>query len=127
MVSLEKLGYFLPQGFLFSGVSLQINRGDKVGLVGKNGAGKSTLLRLLTGQTLPSEGKIHLPKECKLGFLSQDIKIDTELSVFAYLEQSNPKLTHLKTRLDEINDALTQREDYESTLGFAWQEHQKRG
>jgi ATP-binding cassette subfamily F protein 3 len=114
MVSLEKLGYFLPQGFLFSGVSLQINRGDKVGLVGKNGAGKSTLLRLLTGQTLPSEGKIHLPKECKLGFLSQDIKIDTELSVFAYLEQSNPKLTHLKTRLDEINNALTQREDYES-------------
>ena len=114
MISFEKLGYFLPQGFLYSGVSLQINRGDKIGLVGKNGAGKSTLFRLITGQIAPSEGKIHLPKECRLGILSQDIKINTEVSVFTYLEQSNPQLTHLKTRIDEINDALTQRDDYES-------------
>ena len=114
MISFEKLGYFLPQGFLFSNVSLQINRGDKIGLVGKNGAGKSTLLRLLTGQTTPSEGKIHLPKDCRLGFLSQDIKIETELSVFAFLEQSNLELNRLKNRLEEINEDLTVRTDYES-------------
>ena len=114
MISFEKLGYFLPQGFLFSGVSLQINRGDKIGLVGKNGAGKSTLLRLLTGQTSPSEGKIHLPKDCRLGFLSQDIKIETELSVFSFLEQSNPDLNRLKNRLEAINEDLTIRTDYES-------------
>ena len=114
MISFEKLGYFLPQGFLYSGVSLQINRGDKIGLVGKNGAGKSTLFRLLTGQIAPSEGKIHLPKECRLGFLSQDIKIETELSVFSFLEQSNAQLKVLKNRLEEINDELTVRTDYES-------------
>ena len=89
MISLEKLGYFLPQGFLFSDVSLQINRGDKIGLVGKNGAGKSTMLRLLTGQIQPSEGRIHLPKEMKIGMLSQDIKINTSKSVFEYLVTSN--------------------------------------
>ncbi|MBM3164365.1 MAG: ABC-F family ATP-binding cassette domain-containing protein [Bacteroidetes bacterium] len=114
MISLEKLGYFLPQGYLFAEVSLQINRGDKIGLVGKNGAGKSTLLRLLTGQTTPSEGKIHFPKNCRYGFLSQDIKIETELSVFSYLEQSNDQFTQLKTRLEEINNELTLRTDYES-------------
>lgn len=114
MISFEKLGYFLPQGFLFSEVSLQINRGDKIGLVGKNGAGKSTMLRLLTGQIQPTEGKIHLPKELKIGLLSQDIKIESSHSVFDYLVLSNATLTKLKNRIDAINEALTTRTDYES-------------
>ncbi|MFN4911387.1 MAG: ABC-F family ATP-binding cassette domain-containing protein [Flavobacteriales bacterium] len=115
MISFEKLGYFLPQGYLFSDVSLQINKGDKIGLVGKNGAGKSTMLRLLTRQIQPSEGKIHLPKELNIGLLSQDIKIETTLSVFEYLVTSNPTLTVLKEHIDKINDALTTRTDYESS------------
>ena len=115
MISFEKLGYFLPQGYLFSDVSLQINKGDKIGLVGKNGAGKSTMLRLLTRQIQPSEGKIHLPKELNISLLSQDIKIETTLSVFEYLVTSNPTLTVLKERIDKINDALTTRTDYESS------------
>ena len=102
MISFEKLAYFLPQGYLFSEVSLQINRGDKIGLVGKNGAGKSTMLRLLTGQIQASEGKIHLPKELKIGLLSQDIRIDTKLSVFDYLVTSNPTLTKLNSRIEAI-------------------------
>ena len=114
MISLEKLGYFLPQGFLFSDVSLQINRGDKIGLVGKNGAGKSTMLRLLTGQIQPSEGRIHLPKEMKIGMLSQDIKINTSKSVFEYLVTSNHVLTGLNEKIEQINEALTTRTDYES-------------
>ena len=40
MINLVQLGVFLPQGHLFKDVSLQINRGDKIGLTGKNGAGK---------------------------------------------------------------------------------------
>lgn len=114
MISFEKLGYFLPQGFLFSDVSLQINRGDKIGLVGKNGAGKSTMLRLINGQIQPSEGKVHLPKDLKLGFLSQDIKISTSQTVFNYLVTSNTLLTELGKKIEYINEALTSRTDYES-------------
>ena len=47
MINLVQLGVFLPQGHLFKDVSLQINRGDKIGLNGKNGSVKSTLLKLL--------------------------------------------------------------------------------
>ena len=39
MINLEQLGVHLPQGYLFENVGLQINKGDKIGLVGKNGAG----------------------------------------------------------------------------------------
>ena len=114
MINLDNLGVHLPQGYLFNEISLQINKGDKIGLVGKNGAGKSTLLKLIAGWDKPSEGRIHKPKDCTVGFLTQDIEIDTNKTVFDYLKFSNETLNHIRTKLDDINDQLTTRTDYES-------------
>ncbi|MBI1836430.1 MAG: ABC-F family ATP-binding cassette domain-containing protein [Flavobacteriia bacterium] len=114
MINLEQLGVHLPQGYLFQGINVQINKGDKIGLAGKNGAGKSTLLKLISGKDNPTEGKVHRPKDVVIGYLTQDIKIDTDLSVFEFLNQSNETLTILKHRIEEINQALTVRTDYES-------------
>lgn len=116
MINLEKLAYFLPQGYLFQNASLQINKGDKVGLVGKNGAGKSTLLKILSGRIKPSEGNVHLPKGTVMGYLTQDIVIDSNQSVFEYLNCSNERIDFIRKRLDEINNELTTRTDYESVL-----------
>ena len=114
MINLEQLGVHLPQGYLFQGITVQINKGDKIGLAGKNGAGKSTLLKLISGKDQPSEGKIHKPKDLSIGYLTQDIKLDTKLSVFEFLNQSNELLTRLKNRLEVINQELVTRTDYES-------------
>jgi ATP-binding cassette subfamily F protein 3 len=59
------------QNLLFDSISFKINSGEKVGLVGKNGHGKSTLLRLITGETDPDEGEIIIPKNYKIGYLTQ--------------------------------------------------------
>ena len=114
MIQLEKLGYFLPQGYLFEQVSLQVNRGDKIGLVGKNGAGKSTMLKLLSGHITPSEGAIHQPKGLKYGYLTQDIVIKSKETVYNYLFLSNHELNRIRERLDFINHELVNRTDYES-------------
>jgi ATP-binding cassette subfamily F protein 3 len=114
MINLEGLGYHLPQGYLFSQINLQINSGDKIGLVGKNGAGKSTLLKLLSGREKPTEGRIHSSKETTIGFLTQDIVIDTNQSLFDYLNYSNEELNKLRDQIDDINHQLTTRTDYES-------------
>jgi ATP-binding cassette subfamily F protein 3 len=114
MIQLDRLGYFLPQGHLFVNVNLQINRGDKVGLVGKNGAGKSTLLRILSGKIQATEGQIHHPKNLKFGFLTQDIHIDVQKSVYDFLFYSNELLNQIRQRLDDINEQLITRTDYES-------------
>lgn len=114
MIQFDRLGYFLPQGYLFSNVNLQINKGDKVGLVGKNGAGKSTLLRILAGSTKPTDGQVHHPKSLKFGFLTQDIHIDSDKSVYDFLFYSNATLNEIRERLDEINNELTFRTDYEA-------------
>ena len=57
---------------LFEGVSLQLNRGDRYGVVGANGSGKSTFLKMLTGEEGASEGEIAIPKRARLGVLRQD-------------------------------------------------------
>jgi len=114
VINFDNLGVYLPQGFLFQQVSLQINRGDKIGLVGKNGAGKSTMLSILYGKNSATHGKIHRPKDLSMGFLTQDILIDTTQSVFDYLNNSNPKITSLRNDIEQINEQLTTRTDYES-------------
>src|ERR1051325_4689906 len=57
---------------LFADVSLQINRGDRIGMVGPNGAGKSTLFSLILGEATPDDGKITFERGVTLGFLPQE-------------------------------------------------------
>ncbi len=57
---------------LFEEASLQVNRGDRVGLVGPNGAGKSTLFSLILGEASPDEGKVSIEKSATIGFLPQE-------------------------------------------------------
>lgn len=114
MIQLEQVSIHLPQGYLFKDITVQINSNDKIGLVGKNGAGKSTMLKLIAEHDKPSEGAIHKPKDTTIGFLTQDIKLDSQQSVFEYLVSSNQTLKTINSRIEEINKELVAREDYES-------------
>jgi ATP-binding cassette, subfamily F, member 3 len=57
---------------LFSDSSLQVNRGNRIGLIGPNGAGKSTLFSLILGHDSPDEGAIVLQKGARAGYLPQE-------------------------------------------------------
>ena len=58
---------------LFIDASMQINPGDKVGLVGPNGAGKSTIFRLIAGEETADDGSVERPKKLTLGYFRQDV------------------------------------------------------
>jgi len=55
---------------LMQGVSFRVDRGDKIGLVGRNGAGKTTLTKILAGEGMPTDGRIDRTGE--VGYLPQD-------------------------------------------------------
>ncbi len=114
MIRLNNLSYHLPQGFLYKNISMFIDRGHKIGLTGKNGAGKSTLLRLVAGEIKPTEGTIVRNKELNIGYLTQDIIIQKDVTIRNYIEQSNRTITDLTAQLEEVNEALVSRTDYES-------------
>lgn len=81
MVSVNNLFVAFGDRILFDHVSLFIGIREKIGLVGKNGAGKSTLLKILNGSEKPLEGNISKSSEITIGYLAQELEIDTSISV----------------------------------------------
>jgi len=61
---------------LFSDVTLQMNAGERLGLVGRNGFGKTTLFRLILGQEEPDSGAITIPRNYRIGHLEQHLHFD---------------------------------------------------
>lgn len=114
MISLENIGIHFPQGYLFSNVNLQINKGDRIGLTGKNGAGKSTLLKVISENEKASEGQLHKQKNINIGFLNQDILINSDKNLYKYIFDSNELINKQLKRIEEINGKLESSTDYES-------------
>jgi ATP-binding cassette subfamily F protein 3 len=72
VLALEHLGHRFDGPFLFREVSLQLQRGERVALVGANGSGKSTMLKLISGQLVPAEGQVRLGTNVHLGYYTQE-------------------------------------------------------
>ena len=62
-----------PQ-ILFEDVSFLINKGERIGLVGKNGTGKSTLFRMILGQENYDSGTLSIPRGYRIGALEHERK-----------------------------------------------------
>ncbi len=99
---------------LFSGISFVINENDKIALMGKNGAGKSTLLKIVAGMNKPSSGNISAPKEAVIAYLPQHLLTEDNCSVREEASKAFQEYLSMKLEIDEINEQLTVRTDYES-------------
>jgi ATP-binding cassette, subfamily F, member 3 len=99
---------------LFSDVSFAINENDKIALMGKNGAGKSTLLKIIAGASKPSTGNISAPKEAVIAYLPQHLLTKDDATVFEETSKAFAEVFDMKAEIDEINEQLTIRTDYES-------------
>jgi ATP-binding cassette subfamily F protein 3 len=99
---------------LFSDVTFAINENDKIALMGKNGAGKSTLLKIIAGVSKPSTGSVSVPKEAVVAYLPQHLLTSDGATVMEEASKAFGEIFKMKAEIDEINDQLTIRTDYES-------------
>lgn len=74
MLNIESISKGFGDQILFDAAGMQINPGERVGLVGRNGHGKTTLLNMIAGLDHPDEGRISLPSGYRMGMLTQHIK-----------------------------------------------------
>ena len=99
---------------LFSKITFKLEKGNRVGLVGKNGAGKSTLLKVISGDIENDGGTLALEKEVKIGFLRQDIDFVQGRTILEEAYQAFEEIVDLESKLAQINEELATRTDYES-------------
>jgi ATPase subunit of ABC transporter with duplicated ATPase domains len=74
MISFSNIQKQYGKQLIFVDASFQLNPGEKVGLVGPNGAGKTTLFRMATGEELPDDGEVSVPKKLTIGYFRQDVE-----------------------------------------------------
>src|SRR5438874_1126724 len=119
MLTVSQLSKSFAGRALFDDVSLQVNRGDRIGLVGPNGAGKSTLFSLILGEISPDNGTIAIEKNANIGFLPQETAAAGDETVLELALAVSPELVHAQKVIkqheqeqeQETNDA-----DYHKAL-----------
>ncbi|MEE9347829.1 MAG: ABC-F family ATP-binding cassette domain-containing protein [Robiginitomaculum sp.] len=86
MLHLNDITYRIEGRPLFDKATLAINKGSKVGFVGRNGTGKSTLFHLIKGVITPDDGSINIRKGARLGFVDQEVPSGPQSLIDTVLE-----------------------------------------
>jgi len=102
LIAAEGLGHGYHDEWLFKNLTLGINSGQRVALVGINGAGKSTLLKLLAERFPPLEGKIVKNKAVKIGFLDQEPQFAEGFSISDHIFSLENKQQQLIKEYEEL-------------------------
>jgi len=130
MINIANLSKNYGPKILFKDVSLNINQGEKIGLIGPNGTGKSTLFSLILQEIETSAGEVRLNKGVHIGYLPQESSFTSERTVLAELTEGDERIMRFKQEKEELesmNQAGSKRygevlHDLE-TLGFFELEH----
>ncbi|GAT63832.1 ABC-F family ATP-binding cassette domain-containing protein [Paludibacter jiangxiensis] len=114
MITVDGLTVEFSGATLFKDISFSINEKDRIALMGKNGAGKSTLLKILAGAQKPTRGKVSAPKDTVIAYLPQHLMTDNNRTVFEEAARAFASIFDMESRINEINEQLATRTDYES-------------
>lgn len=99
VLSVEGLSKSYGSRELFSDISFEIKRGEKVALIGNNGTGKTTILKIINGQLEADSGKIKLGSKVHIGYYDQEHQVlDPEKTLFDELQDTYPHLDNTTIR-----------------------------
>ncbi len=87
-------------------VTFSLQKGEKMGLIGVNGCGKTTLMRLISGETQPDEGAVHMSKDLRVGYLAQINDIDPADTVRGAMLRVFEAVIAVEKRLGELEKEM---------------------
>lgn len=99
VLSVEHLSKSFPGQTLFTDISFEIKRGERVALIGNNGTGKTTMLKILNGILEADTGEFVLGSKVQIGYYDQEHHVlHTEKTIFQEISDTYPTLTETEIR-----------------------------
>ncbi len=118
ILSLHNLRMDFVERNLFSNLTFDVEKGDKVGFIGANGVGKTTLFKIINGEISQTQGNIFISKDTVLGYMEQHActhpdrcVFDELLSVFDYLIEYENELKNLEIKIEQFNHRIDKNKD----------------
>ncbi len=106
LITIENLTKQYSERLLFDRANLQINEGDRIGLIGVNGSGKSTLLRIVAGLESPDSGAVAIPGGVRIEYLAQEPALDDGISVLETIFRSDSPQMRLLRAYEQMSRKL---------------------
>jgi ATP-binding cassette subfamily F protein 3 len=108
LIQAAQVGFAYGGNQIFTNVSFEIRRGDRLALIGTNGSGKSTLFRLLAREDTPYSGAVTWQRGLTVGYMTQDSYLPTGSTVLDILEEARPSADSLDRQLHELEAQMTE-------------------
>ena len=114
----DEITHEFPTKEVFNSVTVGLNEGDRIGIVGRNGDGKSTLMKILTKQLVPDVGRITWRGNLQVGVLTQVDEIDPSLSVAMAVVGDRPQFEWASDpKIRDVLKGLVADLDWEQNVG----------
>lgn len=114
MISINNISVHFTGTYIFNDVSFLVNDRDRIGLVGKNGAGKTTMLNIIAGELEPEKGDISSPSGQSIGYLKQEMSINSKRNVIDEARQAFKEHMNLEAEIAKLTSDISHRTDFES-------------
>ncbi len=123
LVSLQdvKIAFGGPE--LLDGVTFQVEKGERVCLVGRNGAGKSTLMRIISGGTSPDSGEVIWANDARAAILEQEVPLDMDGTVFDVVSSGLGGIVELIAEYHSLSRGIGRRDDTITMAEFERVQH----
>ncbi len=118
LVSLRDITKIYGPKVVLEHVTLDVQRGEKVGLIGANGVGKTSIFRLILGEVRPDVGVVTKARNLRVGYLAQEPELEADASLIAEVGAVFDRVRQLETRMHELSEEMARQHDSEELDGI---------
>jgi ATP-binding cassette subfamily F protein 3 len=124
MLSVNNLDIRFGDKYLFKDVSVQVHKGNRIGLIGVNGAGKSTLLKIMAGEAATDDGVVSCSRHFSIGYLAQEsAELFSNRTLYQEAETAFRHLLELQAEGDELQEKMQEIEPESKEFDALLQRH----